>query len=201
MKVKKALISLLVLSLMPMMNSCEKDEVAYLNAKYVFGSNYWFKDESTSVPVAALTYDESYLCDGFENIKEQKTNIIAGDVLKITYSGELNVATSYPGQMSLKGTLKSYTYYPSTIYPISNVLGDKEESNTLLYIKNLFTSCHNKVIINDKLEYQSIDDYYAANKVDNLYYSVYYEPPVYTETPPSLYPYGQLYAYNPREVK
>ncbi len=132
-------------------DTISKDEIK----EYTFQVNYVFEhnfDTENEQYKANLTFNYSFLGNGFNNIKFPNYNLVAGDLLKIYYTGNLFFYECYPSIVYLDGEILSYEFIKTEIINISF----KDTTLKNLYDKFDFK---NEYVINKDNTYLNLNSY------------------------------------------
>lgn len=169
-----------------------ENKTLYLNANYIYNHLILHK-ESKEIPVAALMFNNSNLGKGLESV-EKPMGIIAGDCLKLTYTGNYYIQESYPGTIVLEGRVKSYEFFKTDVEFTRVTDGYITESNFTNYVLE-----STNVIINKSLEFEDLNDL----QLKEVYYSIKYvhadpdDTKIYGPQPKVI---SALYTFDPRTI-
>lgn len=101
--------------------------------------------------VATLLCGSSYFGRGFESIIIPD-DIVAGDLIKITYKGEMYTQESYPGTHVLNGEIVSYSFTYANVFPVS------KENLTEAMLEE-YSLQNNYVILDRTGKYTTLEEY------------------------------------------
>ena len=102
--------------------------------------------------VATLLCGGSYFGRGFESIIIPD-DIVAGDLIKITYKGEMYTQESYPGTHVLNGEIVSYSFTYADVFPVS------KENLTEAMLEEYYSLQNNYVILDRTGKYTTLEEY------------------------------------------
>ena len=189
--------SLLILPIL-FLASCNGAQEEYnkinLYVRYSFNTA---QRSDTGEYIAYKLFDYSRLGKGLEDIKVP-SNLVAGDILSITYTGILYTLESYPGTYMLEdGEVIDYQFKQCRIDAMS--VADATIKDIADEIRNRFDLANEYVILDNTGSFTTLDEYGGCD----LYYTYdearEVECPIGANCEVTRYPVAQLYAYNPRD--
>ncbi len=169
------------------------DETKSISLEY----NYVFFDASETLsgkPFAKLLCGSSYLVGALDGINSalMTENIIAGDVLHIDYTGELEYLEQYPQVINLDGRVVSYGM------SLAEVIHIQIGETTVEEIKETYNLQNEYIILDENGSYTTLESFVKDNPNALLYLSVR-KVPSFTSAFDNTIVIG-IYAYNPRQV-
>ena len=138
----------------------------------------------------SLLFGHTYLKSGFENIVFPN-NIIAGDILYVEHSGEIIIQETYPSQTFIvDGELLSYRF------SYANVVRINKEDLDIDKLKSKYILPYKQNVINQNLEYVSLEEYISNESNTVLYLTIKQEYTDIEEKPQIV----GMYSCNPRTM-
>lgn len=138
----------------------------------------------------SLLFGHTYLKSGFENIAFPD-NIIAGDILYIEHSGEIIIQETYPSQTFIvDGKLLSYRF------SYADVIRINKEDLDIDKLKSKYILPYKQNVINQNLEYVSLEEYISNESNTVLYLTIKQEYTDIEEKPQIV----GMYSCNPRTM-
>ena len=157
-----------------------------------FQFNYAYYDATettTGEPLAVLLCDHSKFGYGFETF-DIPDNIVAGDTITITHTGDITILESYPGQMCLyDGEVFFYSLSHADIVPIS-------KENLTEEMLNEYGLQNNYVILDRTGKYTTLDKY-----TGETVYLVEDQQRVRPRTEDTPFYVACMLAYDPRDTE
>ncbi|MBQ3589162.1 MAG: hypothetical protein II980_01805, partial [Clostridia bacterium] len=138
----------------------------------------------------SLLFGHTHLKSGFENIAFPD-NIIAGDILYVEHSGEIIIQETYPSQTFIvDGELLSYRF------SYANVVRINKEDLDIDKLKSKYILPYKQNVINQNLEYVSLEEYISNESNTVLYLTIKQEYTDIEEKPQIV----GMYSCNPRTM-
>lgn len=138
----------------------------------------------------SLLFGHTYLKSGFENIVFPE-NIIAGDILYVEHSGEIIIQETYPSQTFIvDGKLLSYRF------SYADVIRINKEDLDIDKLKSKYILPYKQNVINQNLEYVSLEEYISNESNTVLYLTIKQEYTDIEEKPQIV----GMYSCNPRTM-
>lgn len=152
-----------------------------------FDYTYWYVSETTTgEPLATLLVNDGFLGSGFDEIVIPK-DITAGDTITIEYTGDIEIAESFPAHIYLQdGEVISFSFSYANVIPVSieNLTGEM-----LLD----YDAPNNYVILDRSGRYTTLDKYEGD--------TVYLVEEPFKKTDDSALYVACMLAYNPRDLE
>ena len=156
-------------------------------ATWQFDYTYWYVSETTTgEPLATLLVNDGFLGIGFDEIVIPK-DITAGDTITIEYTGDIEIAESFPAHIYLQdGEVISYSFsYAEVISKSIEIIAEAILD---------YDAPNNYVILDRSGKYTTLDEY----KGDTVYFVK--DQSIQTTENSPLYVACML-AYNPRDLE
>lgn len=108
--------------------------------------------------VAQVTFDYNFLSDDFNFVKVPD-NLVAGDILEFTYTGEIRIASTFPGHMYLDGKILKYQFIQT------DVVGVHVDDGFINFndLKQNYNFTTEYVILNQDYRYQELDSFIGTD--------------------------------------
>lgn len=144
--------------------------------------------------LAMQLFNNNYLSSGFEEV-EVPNDLIAGDILNIEYTGEIFALESFPGHLILDGDIISYNFEKTDIFGIHS----DDSYISVDSLKNKYILDNDYVILNESMEYISLDEFEGYDLYLSVNKSKLAKCPDGAWCEPTMYNIAGIYAYYPRK--